>query len=88
MLLRDNLQPTDFADADCRVTDWVPFEGHGGCNGYRIWVCKCTYHWFQRHEWSFEGRNQTEMGERLYTGHHHRRQHEQQYKPAPDTRDI
>jgi hypothetical protein len=87
-LLRDNLQPTDFADADCRVTDWTPFKGYNGCNAYRLWMCKCTHHWFQRHEWAYEGRNQTEMDEWLYVGYHHRKEHAPHYKTAPDVRDL
>ena len=87
-LLRDNLQPTDFADADCRVTDWMPFDGHGDCNGYRIWVCRCTAHWFQRHEWSYAGRNKTQIDDWLYNGHYPRKAWDYHFKPAPDVRDI
>lgn len=88
MLLRDNLQPTDFADSDCRVTDWVPFDGHGGVNAYRIWVCRCTHHWFQRHEWAKTGANQTEINEWIYNGYFPRRVFDAHFKPAPDMRDL
>lgn len=69
-LLRDNLQPTDFADAIVRVTPITPFEGFNGCNAFRIWMVKCTHHWFQRHEWFYEGRNQSEIDDWIYVGHH------------------
>lgn len=86
-LLRDNLQPTDFADADCRVTEWMPF-GHAGAEAYRIWMCRCTHHWFQRHEWSYEGRNQTQIDDWIYSGYDPRRQWAGHYKLAPDLRDA
>lgn len=87
-LLRDNLQPTDFADADCRVTEWVPFDGHGGITGYRIWMCKCTHHWFQRHEWAVEGKNQTRIDDWIYSGYDWRRTWTGDWLPAPDVRDL
>ena len=70
MLLKKNFEPTDFADADCRVTPWMPFDGYNGTNGYRIWICKCgAGYWFQRHEWTKEGRNSTELDEWLFAGY-------------------
>lgn len=66
-VLRDNLEPTDFADAVCRVTDWHPHP-HFGMTAYRIWLCNNSGHWFQRHEWAVEGRNQTRLDEWLYSG--------------------
>lgn len=87
-ILRDNIQPTDFADADCRVTEWVPFSGYGGINAYRIWVCKCTNHWFQRHEWAREGSNQTDIDEWIYSGYDTRRQWTGYWEPAPDMSEI
>jgi hypothetical protein len=88
MLLRDNLQPTDFADAICRVTQWMPFDGHNGETGYRIWICRCTHHWFQRHEWSKAGANQTEVQDWIYVGYSPRRQFDAHLIPSPDMRDI
>lgn len=75
-ILRDNLEPTDFADADCRVTDWQDFESgrDAGPIAYRIWICKCTNHWFQRHEWQYAGRNSTEIEQWLYSGYYPRKQ--------------
>ncbi len=72
-LLRDNLQPTDFADAVCKVTDWNPFDGYTA-EGYRIWVCRCGFHWFQRHEWLIKGKNQTQLDEWIYNGMNRTRQ--------------
>jgi hypothetical protein len=66
-VLRDNLEPTDFADAVCRVSDWKEF-GHHGYSAVRVWLCRCGFHWFQRHEWAEDGRNQTRVDPWLYTG--------------------
>lgn len=66
-VLRDNLQPTDFADAVCRVSQWTPFK-HYGYTANRVWLCKCGGHWFQRHEWAEEGRNATQIDEWIYAG--------------------
>ena len=66
-VLRDNLQPTDFADAVCRVSDWRSF-GHYGYSHVRVWLCKCGYHWFQRHEWAEDGRNSTKIDDWIYSG--------------------
>lgn len=59
-LLKRGLQPTDFADSDCRVSEWREFL-HYGIKAYRVWVCRSGMFWFQRHEWQREGRNQTEL---------------------------
>lgn len=68
-LLKGALEPTDFADADCRVTEWVDFKQQT-TDAYRIWICKCGKgYWFQRHEWSKPGRNSTEMDEWLFVGY-------------------
>lgn len=83
-LLKDSLEPTDFADADCRVTDWMPFKGHGDANGYRIWVCRCGRgYWFQRHEWTKEGQNSTEMDQWIFSGYSPFRRWDGHYQPAP-----
>jgi len=84
-LLRDNLQPTDFADADCRITDWHDFTGTLGEDAYRIWMCKCGSHWFQRHEWRYTGRNFTDMQEWIYSGYSPRRTWDNHFKEAPPT---
>lgn len=67
-VLRDNLQPTDFADAVCRVSDWTPHPYYG-LKEVRVWLCKCGSHWFQRHEWAREGVNSTELDEWIYSGY-------------------
>lgn len=77
-VLRDNLEPTDFADAVCRVTDWRPYPYYG-MTAYRIWTCNNSGHWFQRHEWAVDGRNQTSLDEWLYTGFSKTRK----FNPAP-----
>lgn len=85
MLLKKSFEPTDFSDADCRVTRWMPFKGHDDVNGYRIWVCKCgNGYWFQRHEWSREGKNQTDIDDWLFVGYSPRRAWDDHYEPAPD----
>lgn len=66
-VLRDNLEPTDFADAVCKVSEWKRF-GHYGYTANRVWLCKCGGHWFQRHEWIEEGRNATKIDEWIYAG--------------------
>lgn len=87
MLLRDNLQPTDFADADCRTTGWVHF-GHHGMRAYRIWECKCSSYWFQRHEWQPESGNQTRMDEWIFAGYFPHRRWQPHMRPAPREDDI
>lgn len=69
-LLRDNLQPTDFADAVCKVTEWNQYtpDFAPDLKAYRIWICNCGNHWFSRHEWEYNGRNQTKMDDWLYSG--------------------
>lgn len=66
-VLRDNLQPTDFADAVCKVSGWTahPYYGY---ESVRVWLCKCGNHWFQRHEWAKAGVNSTELDEWIYAG--------------------
>lgn len=81
-MLRGNLQPTDFADAEVRVSDWRDFP-HQSCKAYRVWVCRCTNWWFQRHEWAMEGRNSTQMDEWILSGYWPRRQWEPHLKAAP-----
>ena len=67
-VLRDNLEPTDFADAVCRVSPWRDF-GHSGYSAVRVWLCRCGGHWFQRHEYAEEGKNQPRVDPWLYTGY-------------------
>lgn len=81
-MLRDNLQPTDFADAEVRVSDWVDFHG-SKCTAYRVWICRCTNWWFQRHEWQIEGLNSTRMDEWILNGYWPHRKWAQHMKPAP-----
>jgi hypothetical protein len=81
-LLRDKLQPTDFADADCRVSGWVPFEHHGAL-AYRVWECKCSAYWFQRHEWQIAGKNQTRFDDWLFSGYYPNRRWPVHMQPAP-----
>lgn len=87
MPLRDNLQPTDFANADCRVSPWVDFP-HYGNRAMRVWVCKCGNYWFQRHEWHREGRNSTELDEWIFSGYYHNKQHAPHMLPAPALEDT
>lgn len=83
-LLKNSLEPTDFGDSDCRVTRWMPFQGTTA-NGYRIWVCKCGGgYWFQRHEWSKEGRNSTELDKWIFSGYSPFRSWDSHLAPAPE----
>ena len=67
-ILKKHLEPTDFFEADCRLTDWHDFDGYNGVNGYRIWLCEVDGHRFQRHEWRRAGQNATEIDDWLYLG--------------------
>lgn len=82
-MLRDNLQPTDFADAEVRVGEWWHSDFYGGANACRVWVCRCTNWWFQRHEWSFNDRNSTQIDPWILYGYYPRKQWEPHFKPAP-----
>lgn len=86
MLLKKNLEPTDFTDADCRVSSWVPYSGPAASvTGYRVWVCKCGGgYWFQRHEWTKEGRNSTELDQWIFSGYSPFRRWGTHYQPAPE----
>lgn len=86
-LLRDNLQPTDFADADCRVSSWVD-HGHYGVVAYRVWQCQCSSYWFQRHEWQLEGKNQTRMDDWIFSGYFPQRRWQPDMVPAPKEVDL
>jgi hypothetical protein len=89
MLLKKNFEPTDFADADCRVTEWADFDGFNDVTGYRIWECRCGGGWwFQRHEWSRKDQNMTEMENWIFSGYHPRRTFLPHMTPAPDLSDI
>ncbi|QIG67421.1 hypothetical protein EVB39_092 [Rhizobium phage RHph_TM3_3_9] len=82
-MLKNNLEPTDFADSEVRVTEIMPFDGHGGAVAYRIWICRCTHHWFQRHEWFYEDRNQSEFDKWIYNGHHYRKEFDKHLIESP-----
>lgn len=58
-MLRDGLQPTDFADAKVGVSAWRPFE-HYGKTAVRVWTCRTNGWWFHQHEWAIAGKNSTE----------------------------
>lgn len=84
--LKGNMQPTDFADADCRVSPWVWVTGWDHApwiKGYRIWVCRCSAFWFQRHEWARSDRNSTELDDWIFTGHRHSGTFAPHMLPAP-----
>lgn len=82
-VLKECLEPTDFADADCRVSPWAPFTG-STFTAYRIWVCKCGKgYWFQRHEWAIEGRNSTRLDDWIFSGYSPYRKWEPHLLPAP-----
>lgn len=68
-LLRDSLQPTDFADADHRVGNWYFADFYGPVTGCRVHMVRTGGHWFQRHEWSRLDRNSTDLDDWLYLGH-------------------
>ena len=81
-LLRDNLQPTDFADAEVRVSGWHHDDFHTA-TAVRVWVCKCSAFWFQRHEWQKSGSNSTQMDGWLFSGYHPYKRWPVHMKPAP-----
>lgn len=86
-MLRDNLQPTDFADAEVRVSTWVEGEFHH-FNAYRVWVCRCTNWWFQRHEWAKAGANSTTVEPWILQGFYPRKKWEPHLLPAPKDYDA
>ena len=49
-ILRDSLQPTDFADSDHRVSSWYFADFAGTATGCRVHMVRTGGHWFQRHE--------------------------------------
>lgn len=70
-LFKKHLEPTDFLDSECRLTEWLTFprkpsEVHCA-SAYRVWVCRVGRHWFQRHEWQYDDRNSTQLDDWLYT---------------------
>ena len=73
-ILRDSLQPTDFADSDHRVSSWYFADFAGTATGCRVHMVRTGGHWFQRHEWSHTGRNSTTLDDWLYLGHRPGRQ--------------
>jgi len=81
MLLRDNLQPTDFADAELRVSDWHDGD-YFNCRAVRIWCCRCGNFWFQRHEWQPKAGNATVLDDWIFTGHYHRKLWSPSMRPA------
>ena len=46
-LFKKALEPMDFANCDCRVTEWHQFDEK---KRNRIWLCNVDNHLFQRHE--------------------------------------
>ena len=87
-LLKKNLEPTDFADADCRVTEFIPYAGTIN-DSYRIWLCRCGGgYWFQRHEWTRPGANQTIMDDWIFSGYSPYRRFPGHVTPAPNTDDL
>lgn len=87
MLLKKNLEPTDFADAECRVSEWKDYP-HFNMVSMRVWVCRCTAHWFHRHEWLAEGENQSRLDDWQYYGYFPHKRWEPHLKPAPNTDDL
>jgi hypothetical protein len=84
-LLRDGFQPTDFADADCRVGSWWHHDFHGLYSACRVWVCKCGKgYWFQRHEWVKVGANETSMDDWIFAGYSPDRAWPAHMVPAPE----
>lgn len=81
-MLRGNLQPTDFADAEVRVSEWHHDDFYQ-FNAVRVWVCRCSNWWFQRHEWARAGANSTEMNEWILQGYYPRKEWPTHMKPAP-----
>ena len=93
MLLRDNLQPTDFADAEVRVSRWVetaalPSWADSTVSAYRVWECRCTHYWFQRHEWMKVGANASDMDGWIFAGYFPRRQFSPHMTTAPNLEDV
>jgi hypothetical protein len=86
-MLRDNLQPTDFADADVRVSAWRDFDGFNA-TAVRVWICRCSSWWFQRHEWAREGKNSTDLEPWILQGFYPRKQFDAHMKPAPKDFEI
>ena len=86
-LLKGNLQPTDFADSECRVSPWV-WVSWEAASGYRVWSCRCSGFWFQRHEWARPGRNSTEVEPWIFSGYHPHRRFEAHLIPAPPEDDL
>lgn len=63
---KKEMEPTDFLDSDCRISDWHNLTPELKC---RIWMCKCGFYWFQRHEWHKSDKNHTEKDEWIFTGY-------------------
>lgn len=83
-LLRYGLQPTDFADADCRVSAWREGDFHG-YSAVRVWACRVSGgYWFHRHEWAQPGKNSTALDDWSFYGYFPRKQWEAHMQPAPD----
>lgn len=92
MLLKNNMQPTDFADSECRVSEWVEPSGAPWAGSlvvaYRVWECRCSAYWFHRHEWLKQGENQSQMDDWQFYGYHPRRTFAAHMKPAPNLEDV
>jgi hypothetical protein len=46
-LLRDSLEPTDFADSDHRVGNWYHADFPGTATACRVHMVRTGGHWFQ-----------------------------------------
>ncbi len=64
-LFKKALEPMDFANCDCRVTEWHQFDEK---KRNRIWLCNVDNHLFQRHEWMETGQNQNHFDKWIYVG--------------------
>lgn len=85
--LKGNLQPTDFADSEVRVGNWH-YADFYNANACRVWICRCTNWWFQRHEWAHEGRNSTTMDPWILSGYWPNRKWPAHMQPAPEDYDL
>ncbi len=81
MKIKRSLQPTDFADSEVRLSDWH-YDDFYGCKAVRVWQCKCTNHWFQRHEWMPKTGNETKMDEWIYSGYYRDKEFRSHMKPV------
>lgn len=72
-MFKKDLEPTDFAESELRVTKWCDFSPDYApyLKQYRIWVCRVGRgYWFQRHEWSRSDRNSTDLEKWIFYGYY------------------